>query len=193
MEIDSVSLDIHSKYKGIQWNINHTIVYEINSFKLSTKCSLIGYTEDNVVICYVKPWMNENEMKLRSLLDSFIVFNVSNENEKNKLKYFGKSIVCKFISLSGLVTIEWNNLGEVVRGVLRESLVNYYMFQSKTIYPFYKYCIENEKDVMNEYRKFGDKNAGYIEKFLKEYDGEMNEDMFMNNLLKKFINISYNG
>ncbi len=198
MLIDSLCEEIQKEYIGIQWNINHSVMMNYGltetGFKLSTKCSLIGYTENSVVICYVKPWFNELDMKIRSLLDSFIVFNVSDENEKNKIKYFGKSIVCKFISLSGVVTIVWNDLhevmGEMVGQILRESLVNYYLFQSKSIYPFYKYCVENGKDVLLEYRKFGDKNAGYIEKFLKEYDvvdEKMNEIYFMkslNNVLK---------
>jgi hypothetical protein len=192
MLIDGWCEEIQKEYVGIQWNINHTVMMSCgNDIKLSTKCSLIGYTENTVVICYVKPWFNDLDMKIRSLLDSFIVFNVSNENEKNKLKYFGKSIVCKFISLSGVVTIKWNNIGEVlgemVGQLLRESLVNYYMFQSKCIYPFYKYCVDNEKNILAEYRKFGDKNAGYIETRLKDIINEnekMNEMDFMEKLEK---------
>ncbi len=197
MLIDNWCKDIQEEYKGIQWNINHTVMMKVGSdIKLSTKCSLIGYTENSVVICYVKPWMNELDMKIRSLLDSFIVFNVSDENEKNKIKYSGKSIVCKFISLSGVVTIVWNNLAEVmseiVGRILRESLVSYYLFQSKPIYPFYKYCVENEKDIMNEYRKFGDKNAEYISKFIEkecieciELIEEMNEDIKEKDFMEK--------
>ncbi len=192
IDIDSWCSEIEKEYKGIQWNIHHTVMMQMGSFKISTKCPLIGYTSDSVVICYIKPWFNESEIKLRSVLDSFIVFHVSDENEKNKIKYSGKKIICKFISLSGVVTIRWNDLGEVVGEIMRESLLNYYLFQSKPVYSFYKYCVENGKDVMNEYRKFGDKNAGYIEKILKESSGEMNEDEFRNKLLIKFINISYN-
>lgn len=187
MEIDTICGRVQEEYLGIQWNIHHTVMMQMGSFKLATKCPLIGYTADSVVICYVKPWFNESEMKLRSILDSFIVQHVSDENEKNKTKYFGKSVICKFISLSGVVTIRWNELSEMVSVIMRESLLNYYLFQSKPVYSFYNYCIENGLDVINEYRKFGDKNAGYIEKCLRECIGEMKEEEFMEKLSYELV------
>jgi hypothetical protein len=188
MMVDNVSRIIVDKFSGISWNINHKVMYQGNnkSFSLSTKCQFIGYNDSSVVLCYIKPWFNETEIKIKSLLDSFILSNVSDENEKNKMKYDGKKVICCFISLDKEEPefIEWKHM-DVVKEKMKKCLFDYYHFQNKNVFPFYSYCKKNGMNLMDSYNGFGDKNVEYISRVFKIMEKELDEERLNETLVEE--------
>ena len=193
--VDNLCGLICEKFPGICWNMNHKVIYQGGSkeFRLSTKCQLIGYNDASVVLCYVKPWFNENEIKIKSLLDSFILSNVSDENEKNKMKYDEKKVYCCFISLDKEepIFIEW--CLKDVKEKIKKCLFDYYHFQNKNIYPFYSFCKRNGMNLMSLYNGFGDKNVEYISRTFKSIENEEMNEKRLNEKIAEELKREING
>ena len=83
----------HEEYKDINWLINHQIYLNsnTNNFAVYKKFSMIGYSRDTVVICYIKPQFNTlncDKTQLQSIFDTFIIKNVESKDRKDKEKNF---------------------------------------------------------------------------------------------------------
>jgi hypothetical protein len=104
--------NLSSTYKNISWLYSHQIALDNNSyFKLYKFSDMIGYNDSIVMNLYIKPQINElnfNEFLVNSLLDTFVIMNLSKESA-NFTKFGNKKIISCIVSLNkdALYKIDW--------------------------------------------------------------------------------------
>lgn len=163
-KINDILNTFSKKYPYINWLINHPITFEGNNtnFKISKKFQLLGYNNNTIVICYIKPQFNKlnyNEIKMTSIYDTFLLNNIKKYNDSNILtenykKFNNKKIITAVFTLDKdqPYYFNWmNKLNEnliiknnaLIKNHLQKYLYLYYKNSNRYIYIFYKYWKDN--------------------------------------------------
>jgi hypothetical protein len=125
--IDGLVKKLIEKYPKSSWNPDCSVQYG-EEFILKTHVDLIGYNKDPVILCYIKPVLNNlNELKIKSMVDAYLVSLSKNE------KYVNKKIVVSFLSLNikELIFMEYDFT--LLKNILKETLYDYYSIKNKEI------------------------------------------------------------
>ena len=198
-EIKHIMSLFHDKYPNINWLIHYPITYKDTcEFKIQTHFDIIGYDENTVMICYIKPQfnlLNYNEVLMHSILDTYFLKMV---NKNTTEKFHGKEIItCVFsLELNEPYYIDWKDtegrdLIDANANMILDAIYNYiletYMLENNRVFYFYKYwrehCPENNRSPSKFIRflkeQIDNTKTGllknikmpiYIEKFIDEID-----------------------
>jgi hypothetical protein len=113
----------------MSWNPHVSIDYG-DDIILKTQIDLIGYNKDTVLLTYLKPElnrMNYNELKIKALVDSYIVSKCSN------VKYIGKKIkICILAINAEPYFMEYDNF-DSLQSILKETLFDYFAIKNKEV------------------------------------------------------------
>jgi hypothetical protein len=113
----------------MSWNPHVSIDYG-DDIILKTQIDLIGYNKDTVLLTYLKPElnrMNYNELKIKALVDSYIVSKCSN------VKYIGKKIkICILAINAEPYFMEYSNF-DSLQSILKETLFDYFAIKNKEV------------------------------------------------------------
>jgi hypothetical protein len=206
--------DLSSSYKNINWLYDHKFALDKNDyFKFYKHSDMIGYNNDIVINLYIKPQINElnfNEFLINSLIDTFVLTNLSKESP-NFAKFNNKQIVSCIISLNKdtIYKMDWTNAVRENKDFLKELLYTklFEMFNVKHLQYFATFIninktMENvEKQKIIEYceKKFKEdilypdylsKAWNSISDKLEECDDDERDDIFAGYLEKdKFIKL----
>jgi hypothetical protein len=133
------------------------------SFIISAKFNLIGYDNENVIICYVKPQfnlLNFNEILMNSMFDTHLISNLKDTKSNNYKRFYGKKVITCVLTLDNIEPffIEWNDMNginlikqniEKFTNVIYLSVMEKYKRETNSLYYFYiywrEYCPENER------------------------------------------------
>jgi hypothetical protein len=134
-KVDSLVKQLIETYPKTSWNPDCSIQYG-EEFILKTHVDLIGYNKDTVILCYVKPilnTMNFNELKIKSMVDAYLVSLSKNE------KYVNKKIVVSFISFNVKqpIFIEYQSDSNdfiLLKQILKETIYDYYSIKNKEVF-----------------------------------------------------------
>jgi len=201
-----------NKYTKVNWLINHTIYFSgMNTdFNLHKKFKLIGYDQKNVFIIYIKPQFNNlnyNHTLVDSIYDDFLLLNLkkpenNNDDEYSKsledyTKLANKTIRTIVFSLDNDIyhLFEWKNNEEnliiknkmMLLDHIKNKLFNKYEIESKYLFNFYKYWIE-EITKNQEQELTPDK---IIKNLIAEYKKDKNIDKRPHFIIKFFERIEY--
>jgi hypothetical protein len=154
----------HKKYPKINWLYSHTELSNFSeSFIISAKFNLIGYDNENVIICYVKPQfnlLNFNEILMNSMFDTHLISNLKDTKSNNYKRFYGKKVITCVLTLDNIEPffIEWNDMNginlikqniEKFTNVIYLSVMEKYKRETNSLYYFYiywrEYCPENER------------------------------------------------
>jgi hypothetical protein len=162
-DIKKLMSSFHEKYPQINWLINHSVKYEGNeNFIIKQKYKLIGYDDNNVIICYLKPQFNKlnyNEVLINSIFDTYLINNVNkfknNEITENYKRFHNKKIITCIFTLdrNEPYYIDWYDSleknTEVIKNRIYFNIMERYKLESNNIFYFYSYwrmyCPDNEK------------------------------------------------
>jgi hypothetical protein len=185
-----------NKYPKVNWLINHIIKYSgMNTdFKLYKKFRLIGYDQNNIFIVYIKPQFNNlnyNQTLVDSIYDDFLINSMKkpenddvDKEEYNKSledynKLANKKIITIVFSLDNDIyhIFEWKNNEEnliiknkmMLLDHIKNKLLNKYEIESKYLFNFYKY---------------------WIEEITKNSEQELTPDKIIKNIIVEFKKIS---
>ena len=157
LKIDSLIGQIIQNHPGTSWNNDHSLRYtdaeEIthSRFLIKSSCPFIGYNDKEVIVLYVKPVLNAlnfNEIKTKSILDTFLIQNQLKCNE-NYRKYNNKQINMYIVA---------TNLTEPYRipvpTVNIRSMIADAIYEKYTIYnnEFYYFYLQYRKEI--DYKTF---------------------------------------
>jgi len=203
-----------NKYHKVNWLINHIIKYSgMNTdFKLYKKFRLIGYDQNNIFIVYIKPQFNNlnyNQTLVDSIYDNFLINSMKkpenddiDKEEYNKSledynKLANKKIITIVFSLDNDIyhIFEWKNNEEnliiknkmMLLDHIKNKLLNKYEIESKYLFNFYKYWIE-EITKNQEHELTPDK---IIKNIIVEYKKISNIDDMPHFIIKFFERIEY--
>ena len=113
----------------MSWNPHVSINYG-DDIILKTQIDLIGYNKDTVLLTYLKPEinrMNYTELKIKALVDSYIVSKCSN------VKYIGKNIkICILAINTEPYFMEYNEF-DLLRIILKDTLFDYFSIKNKEV------------------------------------------------------------
>ena len=113
----------------MSWNPHVSIEYG-DDIILKTQIDLIGYNKDTVVLTYLKPElnrMNYTELKIKSMIDSYIV------SKCNNIKYIGKKIiVCILAYNTSPIFINYESI-DSLQSILKETLFDYFSIKNKEV------------------------------------------------------------
>jgi len=154
----------HQKYPKINWLYSHSELSNFSEpFIIYAKFNLIGYDNENVIICYVKPQFNSlnyNEILMNSMFDTHLISNLKDTESNNYKKFYGKKIITCVLTLDNIepTFIEWTDMDgndlikqniEKFTNVIYLSVMEKYKRQTNSLYYFYiywrEYCPENER------------------------------------------------
>jgi hypothetical protein len=131
----------------MSWNPHVSINYG-DDIILKTQIDLIGYNKDNVLLTYLKPEinrMNYTELKIKALVDSYIISKCSN------VKYFGKKIkICILAINAEPYFMEYNDF-ESLRSILKETLFDYFSIKNKEVVQYKGNHIRPTASYIHEY------------------------------------------
>jgi hypothetical protein len=178
-KLDIIIDTLKKHHPNTAWNPNHGInCIGNNNFKLQSKCALIGYNDKNTILCYIKPELNKlnfNEIKTKSILDTFILIHDTRENNYNK--YNGKKIIICIISLN-LDEPYYIDFGEIndIKEIINKAMFGYYSIKNKDVFRFYKYYKHQGLTIVKITKKYDEiddtlfentknRNAHYITQF----------------------------
>jgi len=135
-DADIIVKKLIKKFPNTSWNPNCSVEYN-KLFTLKTNIDLIGYNKDTVILCYIVPCINNlnyNEIKIKSMIDSYII------SKSGNIKYDKKKIIVSILSLNELsyieYDIEYNFLK--LKHILKEALFNYFSLKNKEVFNYYK-------------------------------------------------------
>ena len=188
----------------VSWLINHPIIYngKNDDFIMKQKYQLIGYSNENVYIVYVKPQFNSlnyNDVLIDSIYDTFILNNIKKPNndkyiDENYKRFGNKNIKTILFSLDqdDYFIFDWKNKDEnlilinnkLIIENIRNKLLNKYIIECKYIYYYYKYFKKLNDDLKNP-----DKPYNLIKKIINEIKIDKNKDKFPHFIIKFFENI----
>lgn len=147
-------------HQNTSWNMDHCINCSgNNNFKIKSSCTLIGYNNENSILCYIKPELNKlnfNEIKTKAIIDIFIIMNETNENYN---KYNGKKIIVCIISLN-LDEPYYIDFGEIndIKEIINKAMFAYYSIKNKDVFRFYKYYKHQGLSISKITNKYDEKN-----------------------------------
>ena len=163
-DIKNIMSMFHQKYPQINWLMEQTVHLEGNeSFKVYRKFNLIGYDDNNVVICYLKPQfnaLNYNEVLMNSIFDTHLIMNVKKMNKDNEItenykRFYGKKVITCIFTLdrNEPYYIDWYDLiisnKENITNSIYKVIMEKYNFESNNIFYFYsywrKFCPDNDR------------------------------------------------
>jgi hypothetical protein len=215
-DIKHTMLLFHKKYPKINWLFEHREnSNNTDSFIIGTKFNLIGYDNENVIICYVKPQFNSlnyNEVIMNSIFDTHLISNLKNNESNNYKRFYGKKIITCVLTLDNIEPffIDWidsngNNLIkqniDKFTNVIYSSIKEKYKLETNSLYYFYiywrTYCPENEKKPISfiyflkeKLNTFKDDNfPKYIDEFFSQIENEIENargKTNKENILKKY-------
>lgn len=116
----------------MSWNPHVSIEYNFDII-LKTPIDLIGYNNDTVMLTYLKPElnrMNYTELKIKALIDSYIVSKCGNT------KYAGKKIMVCILSIYDkpqFIQFDEFNVFEKLQSILKETLFDYFSIKNKEV------------------------------------------------------------
>jgi hypothetical protein len=195
-----ITMDVfQQKYPNISWLVKQPVKYNGNSsFKIKASFNLIGYDDDNVIICYVKPQFNSlnyNEILITSIFDTHLIHNIDASSE-NYVRFSGKKVITCILTLDRTEPyyIEWydceminiiTDKREKIVEQIQDGILKKYKQETNTIFYFYSYwrthCPEKDRTPLNfmaflkEKLKENSKNLpGYIEQFFNKIEFELN-------------------
>ena len=122
-----------TKFPKTSWNPNCSVEYN-GLFTLKTNIDLIGYNKDTVILCYIVPCVNNlnyNEIKIKSMIDSYII------SKSGNIKYDKKKIIVSVLSLNELLYIEYDEYNKL-KPILKDTLFNYFSLKNKEVFNYYK-------------------------------------------------------
>jgi hypothetical protein len=148
-EINPILNSIYTKYPDINWLTEFTIRYtgKTDYFKMSKQFTFIGWNDENVIICYIKPQfnaLNYNEILMNSIFDTYLI-----QNDKEHKQTFGKKIIACVITLDMQEPyyFNWNGLmddaNECVKSHVYDFITDKYKLHNKCFYNFYMHWINN--------------------------------------------------
>jgi len=206
----------HDKYPKINWLYSQPEKYNCNdSFIISAKFNLIGYDNENVIICYVKPQFNSlnyNDILMNSMFDTHLISNLKDTESNNYKRFYGKKIITCVVTLDNIEPffIDWTNMNgnnlikqniEKFTNVIYLSIMEKYKRETNSLYYFYiywrKYCSENERKPLSfiyflkqKLEIFKNKNfPKYIDDFFTQIENEIEftkGKINKENVLKKY-------
>lgn len=154
----------HKKYPKINWLYSHSVFSNRSEpFIINAKFNLIGYDNENVIICYVKPQFNSlnyNEILMNSMFDTHLISNLKDTESNNYKRFYGKKIITCVLTLDNIEPffIEWTNMNgnnlikqniEKFTNVIYLSVMEKYKRETNSLFYFYiywrEYCPENER------------------------------------------------
>lgn len=188
----------------ISWLIDHSITYngKNNDFIMLKKYKLIGYTNEDVYIVYIKPQFNSlnyNDVLIDSIYDTFIFNNIKIPNgdkhiDDNYKRFSNKNIKTILFSLDqdDYFIFDWKNENEnenlisinnkLIIDNIKNKLLNKYIIECKHIYYYYKYFNKINNDLINNPDKL-------IKKIINEIKKDKNYDELPHFIIKFFENI----
>jgi hypothetical protein len=110
--INSILDRFDAENSTVNWLYNHPITFDGNKdFKIYSSHDIIAYDDKNVYLFYIKPQLNElnlNEFLVESILNTYIVLNVS-EDSNNYKRFNSKNIISSVLSLNkeDLYCVNW--------------------------------------------------------------------------------------
>lgn len=117
-------------HPAVKWLYKHSATFDGNceGFKINNQFELIAYDEEAVYLFYIKPQfteLNYNEVTTKTLLDAFLISNVS-KTTANYERFNGKVIKSCVVSLSheNIYTMDWSTLVKERSGYIRTILYN---------------------------------------------------------------------
>ena len=195
---------LYSTYPNISWLVSHPCKYNGNgSFDITNIFKFIGYDNETVVICYVKPQFNSlnyNETLLHSILDTHFIHNTL-PGTNNYERFTGKKAITCILTLDREEPyyIEWkdsemNNIiitkKDIIVKQIQDGILEKYKQETNGIYYFYTYwrthCPEKDKTPLNfmaflqeKLEKLKDEKTkistpSYIYDFFKQIEFELN-------------------
>lgn len=154
--IDEYLDNINNKYLNLSWLWQHYIEYigKDKKIKLWKRIPLIGYNDNDVIICYVKPQFNNlnyNEILIDSIYDTYFMLNLEEETE-NYSKFNNKTLTTCVISLDREpYFINWDNINEnFIKETLNNLLTDYFKTHNKNIKKFYTYYKNKNINLKNK-------------------------------------------
>lgn len=201
-KIDDIktTMDIfQKKYPNINWLLQYPVEYNGNSsFKTKTVFNLIGYDNENVFICYVKPQFNSlnyNEILINSIFDTHLLENLDTNNERY-IKFTDKKVITCILTLDRTEPyfIEWYDSDmkniitekkDVIIKQILDGILEKYKQDTNTIFYFYSYwrthCPEKDSTPLNfmaflkeKLNKDTKSFPGYVEQFFNQIEFELN-------------------
>jgi hypothetical protein len=168
--VSSCFKEFCKKFPNVNWLYKHPVnFYGKNvDYKIYKYFELIGYDENNVIICYIKPQFNDlnyNDTLLKSISDVFLLKNIKKNNQQNDetndqpnddnfLKFYNKRITTVIFTTDKdkPYYIVWTNEDNedliyknivFIKNIFENKLFEKYKTECKSIYYFYKYWREN--------------------------------------------------
>ena len=162
-DADIIVKKLIKKFPKTSWNPNCSVEYN-GEFTLKTNIDLIGYNKDTVILCYIVPCLNNinyNEIKIKSIIDSYII------SKSGNIKYDKKKIIVSVLSLNELLYIEYDEYNKI-KPILNETLFNYFSLKNKEVFNYYK-----EYGVIKTNVKYID-NVLYGDNFIERLNESLN-------------------
>jgi hypothetical protein len=158
--LNKIMEQLKDNYPNTSWNPNCTLEYNgLNKeFIITTKVALIGYNENSIILCYIKPEINKlnyTETKIKSFIDSFIIRNIDESKQQKYEKYNGKRIIICIIALNKdePFIIDFDNEDIELKKILNTTLYDYYSIKNKEVVQYYNSFQGNYSEFCDEYNK----------------------------------------
>ena len=176
-DIKNIMSLFYEKYPQINWLLNHTLKFNGNdTFKVSKKFKVIGYDDNNVIICYIKPQFNSlnyNDILMDSIFDTYLMRNIKkyeikqdgNQVVSENYKRFSnkKIVICVFtLDRKEPYYIDWFDIiqtnTEIITNSIYSSIMEKYLLENSRIFYFYsywrKFCPDNENTSSSNFIRF---------------------------------------
>lgn len=185
--------------QNINLYTNQIIKKKENNISIYKKFNIIGYNDKYVFNIYIKPQFNDlnyNEILFESIIDTFIIKNNSDKNDKlyNELNNKLIKIIIFSFDINNYFEIEFelnNDNEKIIKDIIKDYLIkkyknetkNYFNLFNKDKYKFFELCNEQSINFIN---KFSNKIEGIIEDNTNTI--EITENKFNEKLIKEIVN-----
>ena len=198
------------KYTNVNWLYKHKVTFngENYDYEIKKYFELIGYDENNVIICYIKPQLNDlnyNDTLLISIFDTFLLKNIKKNNNEpsdisnnnNFLRFYNKKITTVIFTTSSdkPYYIDWTNEeykdvidknSMQIKYIISNGLFEKYKNETKSINYFYKYWRENLPENISS-------SLGCIEYIIDKYNEIKQKNSIKHKEFPYFISDFFNN
>jgi hypothetical protein len=186
LNINSLIGTILQTHPNMSWNDAKTLQYkdadEKSRFVIKSECPFIGYNKTDVVILYVKPVLNVlnfNEIKTKSILDTFLIQNQIKSEKNNNYENYNNKQINMYIVATNLTEPYQIPLSQVdPRNIIADAMYDKFSLYNTELYYFYLQYRKNMdyKTFLIQWDKIKTETKSDCPRYVDDFMISMNRD-----------------